>query len=133
MNTVCLIGRITRDLELKYSQSNIAICKFSIAVNRKTKGKEADFINCIAFGNTAEFINSYFGKGRAIAITGRIQTGSYTNKEGNKIYTTDVICDSVDFADSKRESGQTQQAPQAQEIPNDSIYNLGEDDEDLPF
>lgn len=133
MNTVCLIGRITKDLELRYSQSNVAMCKFTVAVNRRTKEKETDFINCVAFGKTAEFLTSYFGKGRAIAITGHIQTGSYTNKDGNKVYTTEVICDSLDFADSKRESEQAAAQPQAPQVEQGGVYQLNEDDEDLPF
>ena len=126
MNTVCLLGRITRDLELKYSQNNMAVCKFSVAIDRRTKEKETDFINCVAFGKTAEFLNSYFGKGRAIAITGHIQTGSYTNKDGNKVYTTEVICDSLDFADSKRSNDNINDSEPAP-------YQLSESEEDLPF
>ena len=107
MNKVIIIGRFTRDPEIKYStgENATATARFSLAVNRRFKNKEgnydADFINCVAFGKTAEFIEKYFTKGMAIGITGRIQTGSYTNKEGQKVYTTDVVVEETEFVESK--------------------------------
>ena len=107
MNKVIIIGRFTRDPEIKYTtgENATATARFSLAVNRRFKNKEgnydADFINCVAFGKTAEFIEKYFTKGMAIGITGRIQTGSYTNKEGQKIYTTDVVVEETEFVESK--------------------------------
>lgn len=102
MNKVILLGRICKDIELRYSQSGTAFGSFSLAVDRKfSKDKETDFINCKAFGKTAETISKYLGKGRQVVVEGRIQTGSYDNKEGQKVYTTDVMVDSFYFADSK--------------------------------
>lgn len=97
MNKVQLVGRITKDPELNFAaNSGTGVTKFSIACNRMKKG-ETDFINCIAFGKTGEVIAQHFTKGGIIAIVGRIQTGSYTNKQGNKVYTTDVIIETFDF------------------------------------
>ena len=107
MNKVIIIGRFTRDPEIKYTtgENATATARFSLAVNRRFKNKEGnydtDFINCVAFGKTAEFIEKYFTKGMAIGITGRIQTGSYTNKEGQKVYTTDVVVEETEFVESK--------------------------------
>lgn len=115
MNNVSLMGRLTRDAELRYaSNTEMAILRFNVAVDRrlsKEKRQEAennnqptaDFINCIAFGKTAEVIGQYFGKGNKIAITGHIQTGSY-EKDGQRIYTTDVVVDSFDFVESNSSS-----------------------------
>lgn len=98
INRVLLLGRITKDLEIRQSQSGTAVLRFSVAVDRPQKNgeKSADFINCVAFGRTAEFIGRYFGKGRMIAIEGNIKTGSY-EKEGVKFYTSDVWVDNVSF------------------------------------
>ena len=107
MNKVILIGRLTRDPEVRYSQGDnaTAIARFSLAVNRKFKNAEgnydADFPNCIAFGKTAEFVEKYFHKGDMIALIGRLQTGSYTNKDGVKVYTTDVVVEEVEFVGGK--------------------------------
>ena len=107
MNKVIIIGRFTRDPEIKYTtgENATATARFSLAVNRRFKNKEgnydADFINCVAFGKTAEFIEKYFIKGMAIGITGRIQTGNYINKEGQKVYTTDVVVEETEFVESK--------------------------------
>lgn len=99
LNRVILMGRITKDLEIRQSQSGTAVLRFSIAVDRPQKNgeKSADFINCIAFGQTAEFIGRYFGKGRMIALEGNIKTGSYQNKNGETVYTTDVIVERTSF------------------------------------
>lgn len=105
LNKVILMGRITHDLELKQSQSGTAVLKFRIAVERHSKGeeKQADFISCTAFGKRAEFIANYFGKGRMIALEGNIKTGSYTDQNGAKRYTTDVWVDNVSFTGEKSE------------------------------
>jgi single-strand DNA-binding protein len=106
MNNVVLIGRLTKDPDLKFAKgSGTGVAKFGIAVNRRMKKGEADFINCIAFGKTAETIAQYFTKGSQIAIQGHIQTGSYDNQAGQKVYTTDVVIDSFDFI----EKGQAKQ------------------------
>ena len=100
MNKVVLVGRLTKDPELRYAAgSDTAVCKFTLAVKRMKKD-EADFINCVAFNKTAETIANYLVKGRKIAIAGRIQTNSYTSDDGTKRYTIDVIVESFDFIDS---------------------------------
>ena len=109
MNKVILMGRLTRDPEVRYTQGNepLAVARYSLAVNRRFKRQsepDADFINCVAFGNTGEFAEKYFRKGTKIAVTGRIQTGSYTNKEGVKVYTTEVVVEDQEFAESKSSS-----------------------------
>ena len=111
MNSVNLTGRFTRDPEVRYTDSGSSIARFSIACDRRYKqegGPTADFISCVAFGKTAEFIEKYFRKGMKIEISGRIQTGSYTNQEGNKVYTTDVVAEQVGFAESRAASQGTQ-------------------------
>ena len=98
MNKAILIGRLTKDPELRYAAgSGTAVCRFTLAVNRPYKKDETDFINCVAFGKIAETIAQYVLKGRQVAITGSIRTGSYENNAGNKIYTTDVVLDGFEF------------------------------------
>ena len=127
MNTVVLSGRLGRDPELSYTpQTQTACCKFSLAVDRRFKqdgGQDADFISCVAFGKTAEFIDKYIYKGMKIALEGRIQTGSYTNKDNVKIYTTDVVVEAVEFAESKKQDN------------NDGagFEEIDLNDDDLPF
>lgn len=125
MNNVILMGRLTRDPELKYSQSGKAFCKFSLAVQREFNREEADFINCLAFGKTAETIAEWLGKGRRIALQGRIQTGSYQNSNGDTVYTTEIVADRFEFLDNSKES----------ENKNKSYSNNDEvlDDDDFPF
>lgn len=132
MNRVILVGRLTKDAEVRYSADNKAVARFTMAVDRRGKDAGADFINCVAFGHTAEFLEKYGKKGTKFVAEGRIQTGSYTNKDGQKIYTTDVAVESVEFAESKNSSG-GQEAPKAQ--PNgDGFMNIPEGiDEELPF
>ncbi len=106
MNKVILMGRLTRDPEIRYSQTSepVAIARYTLAVDRRFKreGEQtADFISCIAFGKAAEFAEKYLHKGTKIVVSGRIQTGSYTNKEGQKVYTTDVVIEEQEFAESK--------------------------------
>ena len=113
MNKVILMGRLTRDPEVRYSQGEnpLAIARYTLAVDRRQSrsngGDEqnADFINCVAFGRSGEFAEKYLHKGTKIAVTGRIQTGSYTNKEGVKVYTTEVVVEDHEFAESRSASG----------------------------
>lgn len=107
MNSVNLTGRFTRDPEVRYADSGTSIARFTLAVDRRFKqegGPQADFPNCVAFGKTAEFIEKYFSKGMKVELCGRIQTGSYTKEDGTKVYTTDVVAESVGFAESKAAS-----------------------------
>ncbi|MBO6133094.1 MAG: single-stranded DNA-binding protein [Lachnospiraceae bacterium] len=110
MNKVILMGRLTRDPDIRHSQGENAslVSRFTLAVDRRFRrdasGQEADFISCVAFGKTAEFSEKYLHKGTKVVLSGRIQTGSYTNREGQKVYTTDVIAEDLEFAESKRSS-----------------------------
>lgn len=107
MNNATLIGRLTRDPEVRYSDGGTTIARYTLAVDRRFKqtgGQDADFIGCIAFGKTAEFIEKYFKQGTKMGMTGHIQTGSYTNKDGQKVYTTDVVAENVEFVESKKQS-----------------------------
>ena len=137
MNKVVIIGRFTRDPEIKYTtgENATATARFSLAVNRRFKNKEgnydADFINCVAFGKTAEFIEKYFTKGMAIGITGRIQTGSYTNKEGQKVYPTDVVVEETEFVESKNK-GTSDNVPNNNANSNSDFEETVSDDE-MPF
>ena len=116
MNRVILMGRLTRDPDIRYSsgENGMQIARYTLAVDRRTRRQEgqptADFISCVAFGRSAEFAERYLHKGIKIAITGRIQTGSYTNRDGNKVYTTDVIVEDQEFAESKNASDANSQA-----------------------
>ena len=102
MNKVILIGRLTKDPELRYAAgSGTTVCRFTVAINRQFKKDETDFINCIAFGKTGETITQYLTKGRQIAVTGSIRTGSYDAQDGTKRYTTDVIVETFEFVESK--------------------------------
>lgn len=107
MNKAILVGRLTRDPEVKYTtgENATAVARFSLAVNRNFKNAageyEADFINCVAFGKTAEFIEKYFNKGMAMGIVGRIQTRNYTNNDGQKVYVTEVVVEETEFVESK--------------------------------
>ena len=106
MNKAILMGRLTRDPDIRYTQGEKPVCiaRYTLAVDRRFKRdgeQEADFISCVAFGRQAEFAEKYFQKGTKIVISGRIQTGSYTNREGARIYTTDIVVEEQDFAESK--------------------------------
>lgn len=133
MNKVELVGRLTRDPEVRYSTGENATCiaRFSLAVNRRFKREgeaDADFISCVAFGKSAEFLEKYFSKGMAIGISGRIQTGSYTNKDGNKVYTTDVVVEEVEFVEKKGDGAQKASNNEGyMSVPDGSL------DEELPF
>ena len=129
MNNVVLIGRTTKDIELRYSQNgNMAIARFSLAVDRMSKDKGTDFISCIAFGKTAELLEKYVPKGRKIAVQGHIQTGSYDAKDGHKVYTTDVIVDRMEFCESKQ--GNESKPDTDDFVPKAFVPTA---DENLPF
>ena len=139
MNKSILIGRFTRDPEIRYTDNGKSIANFTLAVDRRYKqdgGQEADFIRCIAFGKTAEFIEKYFKQGNKIVVEGRIQTGSYTNKDGQKVYTTDVVVESAEFAESKLSGGgQHGMEPNLADVNDsfDGFVDIGAIDEELPF
>lgn len=145
MNSVILIGRLARDPELRTTQNQMQVCRFSVAVNRRQRQQEgqpaADFISCVAFGKTATNISIYFRKGSRIGVEGHIQTGSYTDKDGKKVYTTDVIVDQFDFIDTKSESQQItgdaepqRQQPQKASVPDEGFMHIPDGiDENLPF
>jgi len=150
MNKVILMGRLTRDPEVRYSQGEnaLAIARYTLAVdrrfNRNNDDQTADFINCVAFGRTGEFAEKYLHKGTKIAVTGRIQTGSYTNKDGVKVYTTEVVVEDHEFAESKNSSagdgGYGSYAPAGRPAPaapaaaGDGFMNIPDGiDEELPF
>ena len=146
MNKVILMGRLTRDPEVRYSQGDnaTAVARYTLAVdrrfNRNNDDQTADFINCVAFGKSGEFAEQYLHKGTKIAITGRIQTGSYTNKDGVKVYTTDVVVEDHEFAESKNSAGSADNsgfAPAGRPAPaaaGDGFMNIPDGiDEELPF
>ena len=153
MNKVILMGRLTRDPEVRYSQgeNSTAIARYTLAVDRRFRRnndgeQSADFINCVAFGRAAEFAEKYFRQGLKVIVTGRIQTGSYTNREGQKVYTTEVVVEDQEFAESKASSDsyaashpRTEAAP-APSMPSpsaasaDGFMNIPDGiDEELPF
>ena len=137
MNKVILIGRLVADPEVRYSQGEnaTAIARYRLAVDRRFKreGEQtADFISCVAFGRNGEFVEKYLFKGRKIAVAGRIQTGSYTNKEGQKVYTTDVVVEEHEFCESRGNS--TQPISQYGQQDSDGFQNIPDGvDEELPF
>ena len=140
MNKTVLMGRLTADPQVRYSQGDnaTAVARYTLAVNRKFKKDgepTADFIPCVVFGRSAEFTEKYFRKGMQVAISGRIQTGSYTNKDGNKVYTTDVVVEEQEFAESKAASQQNQQNSDGpMPSSNDGFMNIPDGiDESLPF
>lgn len=133
MNKAILMGRITKDPDVR-SNGDSTVTRFSLAVDRRFKKdneQTADFIGCVAFGKTAEFVEKYCHKGTKLVVTGRIQTGNYTNKEGQKVYTTDVIVEECEFAESKKASESNEPK---EEKPDDGFMNVPDDDTDeLPF
>lgn len=136
MNIVTLLGRLTRDPDIRYTQGEktMAIARFTLAVDKNYKGKDdstANFISCVAFGKTAELVEKHVFKGSKIAVTGEWTTGSYKNKDGNTVYTNDCNVSRIDFCDSKGSSGSSAE-PQAK--PDDGFMNIPDDiDEELPF
>lgn len=143
MNKWIGMGRLTRDPEIRYTQGNDPMCvaRYTLAVDRRVKkdGQDsADFIPCVAFGKAGEFVEKYCKKGTKLAVSGRIQTGSYTNRDGQKVYTTDVMIEEQEFAESKasQQGGQKNTAPQQKEESGmDGFMNIpdGIEDEELPF
>ena len=144
MNKVILMGRLTRDAEVRYSsgESSTAVARFSLAVDRRFKrdgdDQSADFINCVAFGRTGEFMERFGRKGTKFLVEGRIQTGSYTNKDGQRVYTTDVVVEQVEFAESKASGDNSGYVPADRPSPSgaagDGFMNIPDGiDEELPF
>lgn len=143
MNKVILMGRLTRDPDIRHSagENSTAVARYTLAVDRRYKrdGEAgADFISCVAFGRSAEFAQKYFRQGLKVVITGRIQTGSYTNRDGNKVYTTDVAVEDQEFAESKaaaqEANSRPQQKPEPMPVDADGFMNIPDGiDEELPF
>lgn len=153
MNKSILMGRLTRDPEVRYAQNDdqMAIARYTLAVDRRTSrnaedAQTADFINCVAFGRSAEFAEKYFRKGTKIVVEGHIQTGSFTNKDGQRVYTTDVVIDNQEFAESKSSSqerdayydemaaGQGRSSQQQAPTDSEGFMNIPDGiDEELPF
>ncbi len=149
MNKVILMGRLTRDPEIRYSQGerSMAIARFTLAVDRRRRNSDnanseqtADFITCVAFDRQAEFAEKYLHQGTKMLVTGRIQTGSYTNKEGQRVYTTEVMVDEMEFAESKSQSESnggysSPSRPMPSAAAGDGFMNIpdGVEDEGLPF
>lgn len=138
MNKAILMGRLTRDPVVRYSnvgysQEQLCIARYTLAIDRKTKDAGTDFIPVVAFGKAGEFVNKYFRKGMKVVVTGHIQTGGYINKDGNQVYTTDIIAEDQEFAESKA-AGQTQPGNGQSEADEHGFINIPEGiDEDLPF
>lgn len=147
MNKVILVGRLTRKPDIRWTQGQEQKCisRFTLAVDRRVKRDEhnenqqtADFISCVAFGKTAEFMEKYADQGTKFVLEGRIQTGSYTNKDGQKVYTTDVVAENLEFAESKGSGDNAGSQSRQQEQPKtdkDGFMNIpdGVEDEGLPF
>lgn len=147
MNRVILMGRLTRDPEIRYTQGekSMAIARYTLAVDRRGRRNQdseqtADFINCVAFDKAGEFAEKYFRQGMRVLISGRIQTGSYTNRDGQKVYTTDIVVDDQEFADSKNASGSNGSnnagyRPEPSSAIGDGFMSIpdGVEDEGLPF
>lgn len=148
MNRVILMGRLTRDPDVRYSQSgdgSMAVARYTLAVDRRrsrndSNEQSADFISCVAFGKSGEFAEKYLHQGTKLVVSGRIQTGSYTNKDGQKVYTTDVVVDDQEFAESKasaasHDAAYTPSRPQPSVAAGDGFMNIpdGVEDEGLPF
>lgn len=141
MNKVILMGRLCADPDVRYTTGDKPTCiaRYRLAVNRmynKDGEQQADFISCVAFGKSGEFAEKYLHKGIKIIITGRIQTGSYTNKDGQKVYTTDVVVENHEFAESKGSGGSGQQEPASPygQAGDDGFMNIPDNiDEELPF
>ena len=140
MNKVILMGRLTRDPDIRYSQGDnpTAVARYTLAVDRRFKRdgdqQTADFINCVAFGRQGEFAEKYLRKGIKIAISGRIQTGRYTNQDGQTVYTTDVVVEEQEFAESKKATGQQDGNNGGYSDAGDGFMNIPDGiDEELPF
>ena len=136
LNHITIMGRITKDIELRRTDSGVAVASFTVAVDRDFKGKnsekETDFIECVAWRQTGEFVDKYFSKGRMIVVSGRLQIRSWTDKDGNKRKTAEIVVDNAYFGDSKKDIGEKYEAAKSGELEPDypAIYG---DDEQLPF
>ena len=136
MNRVCLIGRITRDPELRYTQSGTAIAKMTLAVNRtfaKEGEQQADFIQITAWAKTAEVMAQYLAKGSQIGVTGRIQTGRYEDKEGRTVYTTEVIVEQMDFLDSRKKEADQEDNDETLASAQAAFPDAKMTDQEIPF
>ena len=135
MNKIILTGRLTRDPEMRYSANNTAIATYTLAVNRpfrQNSEQQADFLRCVTFASTAQFAEKYLAKGMRVAVEGRIQTGSYTNQEGQKIYTTDVVVERQEFLEKMADNSQPDSG--TAESYDDRYMDIPDGiDEDLPF
>ncbi len=138
MNKIIIKGRITKELEVRYTQtSNTAVVSFTVAVNRdfvkQGEERQTDFINCVAYGKTAEFISKYFSKGQEILLTGRLQNRNWEDEQGQKHYVTEIIVENVEFCGSKKEQEKAKEEQEEREtIQNEDNYSISSDDE-LPF
>lgn len=143
MNSICLVGRLTKNVELRYTPSNVAVATFTLAVNRTFKNengdREADFINCVMWRQQAEHLANWAKKGALIGVTGRIQTRSYDNQQGQRVYVTEVVAEQFQLLESRNSQGQQgnqgQRAQSQQETPDFSRQGAPMDisDDDLPF
>ena len=146
MNNVTLLGRLSKEPDVRKTQNGTSVCQFVVAVDRRFKqegGPTADFINCVAWKGTADFIGKYFGKGSRIAVVGSIQTRSYEDKDGKRVYVTEVVADSVYFCESKNSSSNSAQndvpPPTEDDAPAESEYDevrmtdVETEDDDIPF
>lgn len=139
MNEFRISGRLTADPDIKMTKDSKVVARFNFAVNRRFKREgepDADFMNCVAFGKQAEFVEKYLKKGIKIALVGRIQTGNYTNKDGQKVYTTDIVVEEIEFCESKAsgDSNQSSDRPSAQQANNDGFMTIPDGaEEELPF
>lgn len=137
MNSAQLIGRLVKDPQLRYSSNNVAIVKFTLAVNRtfanKDGERDADFISCVAFKQNAENLSKYQKKGNRIAISGHIQTGSYEDNDGKRIYTTDIVCDNIQFLEPKQYNSEEAKQVQRDIQPKSKGESLDISESDLPF
>lgn len=134
MNKVILMGRLTKAPDARHTTTkageDMTVARFTLAVDRRGKDAGADFISCVAFGKQGEFVEKYLKKGTKVALSGRIQTGSYTSKEGNKVYTTDVVAEEIEFAESKGKEQETQEQPEPPkatefiDVPDDLVDSL---------
>lgn len=138
LNHISIMGRLTRDPELRYTQNDLPVASFTLAVDRDFKSgsgeKETDFINCVAWRNTAEFVGKYFTKGSAAIVAGRLQIRSYTDKDNNKRTAAEVVADNVYFAESKSNTSvQAPAAPTYSSIDSDGFVPLNDGNDDVPF
>lgn len=136
LNHITLMGRLTRDPELRRTGAGVAVTSFTLAVDDDFKGKDGSkktiFVDCVAWRNTAEFINSYFSKGRMAVVSGKLDIREWTDKDGNKRRTAEVIADSVYFADSNKDTQNGNEGTQTQQTPQDYAV-IEDDDSQLPF